>query len=51
MTRNELHSILLNAFALVAALSMHLPTAAQEAKQKYASDFPLTYICVSAARV
>ena len=41
MTRNELHSILLNAFALVAALSVHLPAAAQEAKQKYATMAPL----------
>src|SRR2546427_11919885 len=41
MTRNELHSILLNAFALVAALSVHLPAAAQEAKHKYATMAPL----------
>jgi hypothetical protein len=41
MTRHKLHGILLNAFALAAAFGVHLPAAAQEAKQKYATMVPL----------
>jgi len=41
MTRNELHSILLSAFALAASLSAPSPAPAQEAKQQYAAMAPL----------
>jgi hypothetical protein len=37
MTRNELHSILLSAFALAASLTGPDPAPAQEAKQQYAT--------------
>jgi hypothetical protein len=41
MTRNELHSILLSAFALPASLSAPSPVPAQEAEQQYATMAPL----------
>jgi hypothetical protein len=41
MKRKKMHSILLSAFLLVAALSAHWPAAAQDAKQPYASMAPL----------
>ena len=41
MTRNQIRITLLSGFALVAALSVHWPAAAQEAKQKYATMAPL----------
>jgi hypothetical protein len=41
MTRNQIHTILLSAFALVAALVASRPIAAQDAKQPYATMAPL----------
>jgi hypothetical protein len=41
MKRKKMRSILLSAFLLVPALSAHLPAAAQDAKQPYASMAPL----------
>src|SRR5215469_1219375 len=41
MTRNQVHTILLSAFALVAALVASRPAAAQDAKQPYPTMAPL----------
>src|SRR5215469_11432292 len=41
MTRNQVHTILLSAFALVAALVASRPAAAQDAKQPYVALAPL----------
>src|SRR5262245_11287440 len=41
MTRNQIHTILLSAFALVAALVTSRPVAAQDAKQPYVAMAPL----------
>src|SRR5262252_5067026 len=41
MTRNQIHTILLSAFALVAALVASRPVAAQDAKQPYVALAPL----------
>ena len=41
MTRNQIHSILLSAFALAAALGAPKPALAQDAQQQYASMAPL----------
>jgi len=41
MTRNQIHTILLSAFALVAALVTSRPVAAQDAKQPYVALAPL----------
>ena len=41
MTRNQIHAILLSAFALVAALIASRPAAAQDAKQPYPTMAPV----------
>jgi hypothetical protein len=41
MTRNQIHSILLSAFALAAALGVPKPAPAQDAKQPYSTMAPL----------
>jgi len=41
MTRNQIHAILLSAFALVAALVASRPATAQGAKQPYPTMAPL----------
>ncbi len=41
MTRNQIHSILLSAFALVAAVTAPRPAAAQDAKQPYPTMAPI----------